>query len=454
MLADEASRTAGTYEAEGGACVGGGTMRLQTRLTTAGLFTLGPRRRMRTLSRLASTALGLSVVFSLLLAACGSPEPTPTAPATPTAVGAVDDREAWEIEWDELVAAAREEGELVMVGGGAVVAYRPLWKYFGDKFGVEIQSSGGSSRQIVDRILAERSVGRYTIDFFISGLGTSTERLIPNGVLQPIAPLLFLPEVNDLSNWLDNRRIYVDPDQKYVISYAASAGNVLGRARINTNAISQDEARTIHSVWDYLETDWNIVSSPITSAGVSGSYTNLWWHPDAGPEFVEAWFRHPNITWLTDPRTILTGVITGTWDAAITAESSSSGTRELIAAGAPLAAIEDIPGVQENWTDAVILRGQASREIVSAMADPPHPNAQKLLLNWWLSKEGQTQRHLLITASDPSQSLRTDVTEMGNVLPAEQRKEGVKYAFLEETPGYDALKGLDDMRTLWAEISR
>ena len=427
-------------------------MSLKSSPTTAGMLKLGPRSRVRTLSRLTTAGLGLSVVFSLLLAACGSPEPTPTAPPTPTTAGVPDDREAWEIEWDELAAAAREEGELVMVGGGAVIAYRPLWKYFGDKFGVEIQSSGGSSRQIVDRVLAERSVGRYTIDLFIAGLGTSTERLIPNGALQPIEPLLFLPDVIDLSNWLGNRRIFVDPDKKYIISYAASAGNVLGRATINTNAISEDEARTIHSVWDYLKTDWSIVSSPVTSAGVSGSYTNLWWHPDAGPEFVEAWFRHPNITWLSDPRTILTGVIRGTWDARITAESSGGGTQELIEAGAPIAAIEDIPGVQENWTDAVILRGQASREIVSAVANPPHPNAQKLLLNWWLSHEGQTQRHLLVTASVPSQSLRTDVTEMGRVLPAEQRKEGVEYAFLEETPGYDALKGLDDMRALWREI--
>ena len=143
------------------------------------ILKLGPRRRMRTLSRLTTTALGLSVVLSLLLAACGSPEPTPTAPATPTAVGAVDDREPWEIEWDELAAAAREEGELVVVGGSAAIVYRPMYKYFGDKFGIEVQSSGGSSRQIVDRILAERSIGRYTIDFFISGLGTSTQRLIP-----------------------------------------------------------------------------------------------------------------------------------------------------------------------------------------------------------------------------------------------------------------------------------
>ena len=411
----------------------------------------GPRWRIRTLSRLA-TGLGLGVVFSLLLAACGSPEPTPTTPPTPTTAGVPDDREAWEIEWDELAAAAREEGELVVVGGSAAIVYRPMYKYFGDKFGIEVQSSGGSSRQIVDRILAERSVGRYTIDFFISGLGTSTQRLIPNGVLQPIEPLLFLPDVTNLDNWLENKLVYVDPDKKYIISYAASAGNVTTAALLNTNNVSMDEARNIHSMWDYLETDWSIVSSPVTNAGTTGTYNGLWWHPDVGPEFVEAWFRHPNITWMSDPRTIQTGIIRGTWDADIITESVGGQTQALIDAGAPIISIGDIPGVQENWTDAVILSGTQSRDIMSAVDRPLHPNAQKLMLNWWLTQEGQTQMHVLTTVTNPDQSLRTDVTELGNTDPLERRVEGLRYAFLEDTPGYDPVGALEDMQRLWAEI--
>ena len=418
------------------------------------MLKLAPRSRISTLSRL-STGLGLSVVFSFLLAACGSPEltPTPTVPPTPSTAGATaDEREAWQIEWDDLIVAAREEGELLIVGGGATIVYRPVFKYFGDKFGIEVRSSGGSSRQIVDRVLAERSVGRYTIDLFISGLSTSTERLIPNGVLQPIAPLLFLPEVNDLSNWYGNRRVYVDPDKKYVISFSASAGNVLINATLNTNNISADEARTIRSVWDFLNTDWNIVSTPITRGGPAGSYTTLWWHPDTGPAFVEAWMRHPNITWMAEPRAIQTGLIRGTYDADIMTASVGGETQALIDAGAPIIEIENVPGVAENWTDAVVLSGTQSRDIMSAVDNPLHPNAQKLFVNWWLSKEGQTQMHVLTTARRPDQSLRTDVTEMGNSEPARRRIEGRRYTFLEDTPGYDPIKSLDDMKRLWTEI--
>ena len=103
-----------------------------------------------------AVAAGLVLGATLgLLAACGSPDPT----ATPQPVDdptAPDTREAWEVQWDELQVKAREEGELVIIGGSAAVVYRPLFKFFGDKYGVKVRSSGGSSRQLVDRILAER----------------------------------------------------------------------------------------------------------------------------------------------------------------------------------------------------------------------------------------------------------------------------------------------------------
>jgi ABC-type Fe3+ transport system substrate-binding protein len=63
----------------------------------------------------------------------------------------------------------------------------------------------------------------------------------------------------------------------------------------------------------------------------------------------------------------------------------------------------------------------------------PHPNATKLFVNWFLSKEGQTVMH---TKSEgiPDQTLRVDVTEMGKVNEDEVRKPGVEYLMLEHDP--------------------
>ena len=401
-----------------------------------------------------AVAAGLVLGATLgLLAACGSPDPT----ATPQPVDdptAPDTREAWEVQWDELQVKAREEGELVIIGGSAAVVYRPLFKFFGDKYGVKVRSSGGSSRQLVDRILAERKAGRFTIDLFISGLGTSLERLVPNGVLQPIEPLLILPEVNDLSNWSAGRRRFVDPGREYIISYAASAGSGIEASWYNTNRLTTEDVQSITSVWDYLDKDWLFVTTPPTDPGSSGGWTSRWWAPDVGPEWVEAWIRNPNVTWMIDARAIQDGLVRGRWDLEIMTVGVGGEFERLQELAATIANIDQDPVIRDQWTDLNFLSGTASGDIVSAVDRPLNPNAQQLLLNWWLSHEGQTQRHILTTDRNPDPTLRTDVTEWGNTLPEDRRVPGKEYAFLEDTPGYDPVQGLEDMVALWESIHR
>ena len=410
-------------------------------------------RRAGKLIRTAGIGLVLGTLLSLL-AACGSDDPTPTAPPSAAETATPDTREAWEVQWDELQVKAREEGELVIIGGSAAVVYRPLFKYFGDKYGVKVRSSGGSSRELVDRILAERNAGRFTIDLFISGLGTSTQRLIPNGVLQPIEPLIILPGVNDLSNWEGNTRRFVDPERTYIISYAATAGSGITGSWYNTNRLTEDDVRSLTSVWDYLEKDWQFVTTPPTDPGSAGGWNSRWFAPDIGPEWVEAWIRNPNVTWMTDARAVQDGLVRGRWDLEIMTVGVGGEFDRLQSLAAPIKNIDQDPVIRDQWTDLNFLSGTASGDIVSAVEHPLNPAAQQLLLNWWLSHEGQTQRHILTTDRNPSPTLRTDVTEWGNTLPEERREPGKGYAFIEDTPGYDPVQGLEDMQALWASIHR
>ncbi len=50
--------------------------------------------------------------------------------------------------WDETLAAAQKEGKLVVVlGGSASRNYRPVFKFFEDKFGIRTVVSTGSGRR-------------------------------------------------------------------------------------------------------------------------------------------------------------------------------------------------------------------------------------------------------------------------------------------------------------------
>ena len=61
----------------------------------------------------------------------------------------------------------------------------------------------------------------------------------------------------------------------------------------------------------------------------------------------------------------------------------------------------------------------------------PHPNAAKVFINWFLSREGQAtfQRSYGQTGADVPNSLRLDVPK-DKILPEDRRIEGVDYVEL------------------------
>ena len=90
---------------------------------------------------------------------------------------------------------------------------------------------------------------------------------------------------------------------------------------------------------------------------------------------------------------------------------------------------------------------QGIRVVRPALAKPsrarsnrPNPNAAKLWVNWFLSKEGQTAMHTL-AEQDPNPTLRTDVTDFfGNPLRYPHRVEGADYFFFSSDPTYTVLR--------------
>ena len=210
--------------------------------------------------RITGSLAGAAGVIVLLLAACGSdPTATPLPTSTPTPTlepGAPPPeptatpipREAWEIEWDELVEAAHAEGTLVWAGGAAIKEdFGPVSDAFSTKFGIEVIPQSGSSSQAQDRILAERQANLFTTDM----LSMSPRRgkiMIENGALDPIPPQLFLPEILDESLWWDGQHQYGDLTRQYIFQVSSSVRGA--NFTINTNLVNEDD---IDSYWDLLD---------------------------------------------------------------------------------------------------------------------------------------------------------------------------------------------------------
>src|SRR5437870_2112212 len=153
-----------------------------------------------------------ALAFALL--ACG----TPTASAPPTAPASEFDR-----QWADLVAAAQQEGELVLIMGPGGYRYSgPLRDHFSRKFGIRVVATGGTGGEQVTRVSAERAAGRYTVD--IAHLGVSSNVQLANaGMLVPIWPLIVHPEVLNQDAWVLAQPVYEDAQREFILDRQANA---------------------------------------------------------------------------------------------------------------------------------------------------------------------------------------------------------------------------------------
>ena len=108
----------------------------------------------------------------------------------------------FEQEWSKLIAAAKQEGTLSIASGGAPSRqYRPVVDAFTKKFNVKVEVSTGNATDTVNRVLAERKAGKFTVDVALISSRENQQRLVPSESLVPFTPLLIHPEVIDTSNW-------------------------------------------------------------------------------------------------------------------------------------------------------------------------------------------------------------------------------------------------------------
>jgi len=361
-----------------------------------------------------------------LLAACAAPAATPTTapkPSDPSA-GSGSARSAapaapsGATQFDDLVAAARQEGEVVVfLGRAGSRQIREAIGAFEKRFGIKATAVVGSGNENADKVLAERDAGLYTGDIWTGGLTSINSRLIPKGALDPIEPYFVLPEVTDKSLWWKGRWWWGDPQQKIVFLFAASPGTYL---TYNTNLAKEAD---IQSWWDLLDPKWKgkIVSRDPGQAGVGGSLLGFYFHPQMGPEFLRRVYLEQEIAITRDGRQGAEWLSLGKY--AFYFNPGGNDSRELRDQGMP---VDEIVRPMKEGARL----GSGGTGTLSVFNRPAHPNAARLYINWWLSKEGQAA---VMKANPEDETLREDVSKE-DVKPEYRRQPGVDYLYLDSDP--------------------
>ncbi|HKZ50386.1 MAG TPA: extracellular solute-binding protein [Dehalococcoidia bacterium] len=318
--------------------------------------------------------IGVLLTLAVALSACAgeekaTPAPTSTAPASPA---------AWQQEWDQVVAAAKKEGKVVVAGPPEAEYRRGLTGPFEQKYGISVEYMGETGAVWGGRIRAEREAGQYLWDIHVGGNPPMFTVLKPMGAMDRIEPALILPELKDPKTWREGKVPFADNDHQILEFSIFTTTSAL---MVNSNLVKPGE---IKSYKDLLDPKWKgkiMIHDPRVAGPGQAAASFFYEHKDLGPDFLRALLKHDPIMgrdstqqleWLAQGRYPL--LVGGSVSAAMAMEKQGLPIRQA-----------DPRQIKEGGSTA------SGFSNVTLINRAPHPNAAKLYLNWLLSKEAQTE---------------------------------------------------------------
>lgn len=343
---------------------------------------------------------------------------------------AAEPKAAWQAEWDKTVKAAEEERELVIY---MTQAFEPVFREtFQKKYPkIKVTMVTGRGPELSQRVMSERRADKFMVDLYISGNISPLTVFHRAKILEPVKPLLLLPEVVDTSGWYEGKHHYDDPENRYIFVFEGTPRS--GEITYNTKLVNSSE---IKSYWDLLNPKWKgkIVSvDPLVSGPISAAQIFFYKHPDLGPEFLRRFHAETDIAILRSNEQLLDWLSTGKYGFGIGARDVDTAMMQ----GLPLN--QFLPGSLKEGSSVTAYNGT-----LSLFNRAPHPNAAKVAVNWLLSREGQT------TWLDYNQktgglydSLREDISKE-KVGERARRVKGAKFLWLNP----EWIEELDKIRDL------
>jgi len=312
-----------------------------------------------------------------------------------------------EKEWNTIIEGAKKEGKVVVAGSPDPVMRNEIIPKFKERYGIPIEFIAGRSSEISARIKTERGSGIYSVDVYLSGPDTTATTLYGEKMIDPVKPLLIMPEVAEATKWKLGKIWFADPEERFAVRAFSSVATLLF---INTDQVKPEEMR---SAQDLLNAKWRdkISTEDPTTTG-SGANSAARFYHDLGEDFVRKLYIEQKTVRTRERRQMSDWLARGTQPICLSCREDD--VRPLIKEGFKILEIfelADIPGSINGSPWMLTIANRA-----------PNPKAAQLFANWILSKEGLG----IYARGYGSVSMRTDIDET-NLNPGNIPKKGVKY---------------------------
>jgi len=320
-------------------------------------------------------------------------------------------------DWNKIVAAAKKEGKVVILGPVGADVKDAYTIGFKRKYPeIEVDFSGMSGAAQTPKLLAELKAGRYLTDIVVAGTTTMLSSLMPVNALVPLQPYLVTPENRNTSKWKNGKFQFSDEAGKYNLCYGA-------RVQIafvyNTKLTPPSTMKEKIKSWkDMLNPEWKgkIAMLDPRQAGAGLDLSTYWYTNEKqglGKDFIRKLLTTQDVFISREEGQLLDFVARERYPIAI--GPSGMLAFAMISKGLPLALF----GSGNMQGGGYVTSSSGTLAVV---LNAPHQSAIKVYLDYLLSQEGQTAW----SKATGQASLRTDVAK-DHIPEVLVPKEGVKY---------------------------
>lgn len=268
----------------------------------------------------------------------------------------------------EIEGAARREGKLVVYAAGGHAGretQQAISDIFTQRYGISIDWTTLGAGDARPRILAEQRTKQYLVDIFMSGIAGNYPELKSRGYINPILALSTLEK----NVWLLDPASVYPRDRDWLYIYMP----VIPAFFVNTDLVRSGEEPKSHR--DLLEPKWKgkiVMQTPARGGSASGWFRAM--HRTLGLDYMRA---------LAKQVALVPGVNDHAYAVA---------RRQYPVAVAVLTS-DGLHLMKERAPVKYVHAGEGAYLTqlgIYFIANAPHPNAARLFLHWFFSKDGQT----------------------------------------------------------------
>jgi iron(III) transport system substrate-binding protein len=285
----------------------------------------------------------------------------------------------WKAEWDKTVAAAKQEGEIWLASSINPIVHNFIMREW-PKAWPDIKLKASPARGAwPTRTQEERKIGKFLYDAYLSGVGPAVYDASEE-LFDPLPPALILPDIKDPATWGGWEEAFGDRHNNRTLAFATFTGTLW----YNASAVPKEKVDRL---------GFKVLLDPEYKGKIA------WWDP-RGAQTAGATYAHLIYKvegWETLKKIIIDQESVFYADAQAATEAVVR-NKAVFTVGANLdnrlqqfrdaGLTFDIRPLGRTPQTAHLAYGGTSLAI---MSKPVHPNAAKVFVNWFLTKEVQAK---------------------------------------------------------------